>query len=207
MFKQAILPDTLRAIQLAAKVPIVQRAYLAGGTALALRLGHRISVDLDFFTQEEFDEQLVLADLRKYGLEKEATAWMTVKGKFGETDISLFWYKYPILDVMDKFEGLNILGKRDVAAMKINALYDRGTGRDFADIYFLAKEFSFEEMMDFYDRKYGNLEDRKYSILRSLDSFEEAEAEKKEPQMLMDYDWEEAKKFFRAEAMRLAKSL
>lgn len=55
MFKQTLFPDTLRAIQLASQIPIVQRAYLAGGTALALQIGHRMSVDLDFFTQEVFD--------------------------------------------------------------------------------------------------------------------------------------------------------
>lgn len=56
MFTKALLPDTIRAIQLISKVPNFKKAYLAGGTALALLIEHRFSIDLDFFTQEEFDE-------------------------------------------------------------------------------------------------------------------------------------------------------
>lgn len=207
MFKQALLPDTFRAIQLAASVPDIQRAYLAGGTALALRLGHRVSVDLDFFTREVFDEQVVGMELARLPeFKEERRAWRTVKGKIGQTDFSLFYYKYPLIEGVDEFEGVKVLRNKDIAAMKINALYDRGTRRDFADIYFLAKEFSLEEMMGFYDQKYGGLEDKKYSIIRSLNYFGDADAEIKKPKMLMSYSWEEAKKFFHNEAMRLAKS-
>ena len=53
MFTKTLLPDTIRAIKLVSNIPIIQKSYLAGGTALAPHLGHRISVDLDFFTQEE----------------------------------------------------------------------------------------------------------------------------------------------------------
>jgi len=56
MFTKALLPDTFRALQLVSKISAFQKAYLAGGTALALLIGHRISVDLDFFTEKEFDE-------------------------------------------------------------------------------------------------------------------------------------------------------
>lgn len=57
MFTKTLLPDTLRAIKLIAGLPEIKKAYLAGGTALALQLGHRVSVDLDFFTLLEFNEK------------------------------------------------------------------------------------------------------------------------------------------------------
>lgn len=207
MFKQALLPETFRALQLAGSLPVLKKAYMAGGTALALRLGHRISEDLDFFTREKFDEDLVVADLRKAGLEKEKTAWMTVKGNFGKTDVSLFYYEYPLIEETDVFEGVNVVRKKDIAAMKIIAMYDRGTRRDFTDLYFLAKEFSLEEMMEFYDLKFKDLEEKRYHIIRSLDYFGDADAEVKKPEMLVDFKWEDAKKFFHSESMRLAKSL
>lgn len=204
MFKQALLPDTFRALQLASQVPTVQTAYLAGGTALALQLGHRISVDLDFFTQEKFDEDLVLADLQKIGLKKESKAWMTVKGKLGKTDFSLFYYQYPLIESTEKFEGINVLNKPDIAAMKIHALADRGTTRDFMDVYFLAKEYSLEQMFDFYNEKFGDLEEKKYHLLRSLDYFIDAEREQKYPEMLIKVKWEDVVAFFKRESKRLA---
>lgn len=206
MFKQAVLPDTLRAIQLVSNVPMVRRAYLAGGTALALRMGHRISVDLDFFTQEKFDESLVAADLKKIGLNKESTAWMTVKGKFGKTDFSMFYYEYPLIEPRDKFEGIEILGKKDIAAMKIHALSSRGTKRDFVDTYFLSREYLLDEILGFYEQKYKDLEEKRYHIIRSLDYFADADNDMRKLEMLVDFDWQEARRFFHSEAMRLAKS-
>ncbi|MDP3994609.1 MAG: nucleotidyl transferase AbiEii/AbiGii toxin family protein [bacterium] len=65
MFTKTLLPDTVRAIKLVSDIPIIKRAYLAGGTALALHLGHRISVDLDFFTKDNLDENVLAANLSR----------------------------------------------------------------------------------------------------------------------------------------------
>jgi hypothetical protein len=82
MFTQAVLPDTLRAIKLAATIPDVQKAYLAGGTSLALQIGHRISIDLDFFTREKFREEAVELALMQSGFyKKDGISWQTVWGK------------------------------------------------------------------------------------------------------------------------------
>lgn len=79
MFTKTLLPDTVRAIQLVSNIPIIKKAYLAGGTALALHLGHRISVDLDFFTQEKMDENISAADLNRLpDFKGEGKAWRTV---------------------------------------------------------------------------------------------------------------------------------
>src|SRR3990167_1556964 len=123
MFTKTLLPDTVRAIKLVSDVPIVKQAYLAGGTALALRLGHRISVDLDFFTQEELEENLLLTDLERLPeFKKDGVSWRTVWGKVGETKFSLFYYKYPLLKKPTEFMGIKILDLKDIAAMKISAL-------------------------------------------------------------------------------------
>ena len=165
MFTKALLPDTVRAIKLVSKIPTVQKAYLAGGSALALQIGHRISVDLDFFTQEEFDQNnlsLELSNMPEFS--EEGKSWRTVWGKVGETKFSIFYYKYPLLQQTLSFEGIQISSKADIAAMKIHALEDRGTKRDFIDAFFLAKEFSLEQMLEFYDQKYACLKDHLYSI-------------------------------------------
>ena len=205
MFTKAVLPDTIRAFKLVSKIDIVKKSYLAGGTALALHLGHRISVDLDFFTKEEFDEKTLSQNLKKLPEFKEdGTAWKTVWGKIGETKFSLFYYQYPLIKKTMIFEGIQILSLEDIAAMKIHALEDRGTKRDFIDLYFLAKEFSLEQMLQFYGRKYGVLKEHLYIILRSMDYFAEAEIDDL-PEMLIPVSWEEIKKFFHDQSLTLAK--
>lgn len=173
---------------------------------MALQLGHRISEDVDFFTQEEFDERLVAMDLKRIPeFEKEKLAWRTVTGMVGKTKFSLFYYEYRLIDPRIEFEGIHLAGLRDIAAMKVHAIEDRGTKRDFVDLYFLVKGyFSVEEMLGFYNQKYRCLEDHLYQILKGLDYFVSADNEDM-PEMLQAADWEELRGFFRQEARRLAR--
>lgn len=206
MFTKTLLPDTVRAIKLISDIPTIKRAYLAGGTALALHLGHRISVDLDFFTQDRLDENVLAADLNRLPeFLEEGKAWKTVWGKIGETKFSLFYYKYPLLSPTGQFMGINVSDTKDIAAMKIQALGDRGTKRDFIDLFFLSKVYSLDEMLGFYNRKYGDLKDKTYHLVRSFDYFSDAEDENL-PRMLTDISWGEIKAFFHQESMRLSKS-
>lgn len=204
MFTKTLLPDTFRAIQLVSDSTEIKKAYLAGGTALALQIGHRISVDLDFFTPREFNEQELSAKLATLPeFVQDGTAKWTVWGKIGQTKFSIFYYKYPLLEPTVPFEGIQLASLADIAAMKIHALEDRGTRRDFVDVFFLAKKYTLGEMLEFYQKKYAVLEDHLYSILRSLDYFEDAEQENQMPRMLIKTNWEEVKDYFRKETRRL----
>lgn len=206
MFAKAVLPDTIRALKLVSNISIVKKSYLAGGTALALHLGHRISVDLDFFTPQIFDEKTLSAELHQLsGYKEEGMAWRTVWGKVANTKFSLFYYQYPLIKETIPFEGIQILSKEDIAAMKIHALEDRGAKRDFIDLYFLAKEFSLEQMLEFYDKKYGVLKEHLYAIVRSLNYFVDAEIDD-DPKILIPVSWKEVKKFFKNQAIKLAKN-
>ena len=204
MFTKTLLPDTFRAIQLVSDVAEIRQAYLAGGTGLALQIGHRISVDLDFFTPHEFNETQLIAKLSSLPeFVQDGTAQWTVWGKISQTKFSMFYYKYPLLEETISFEGLRLASLADIAAMKIHAIEDRGTRRDFVDVYFLSKKYTFEEMLGFYQKKYAVLEDHLYSILRSLDYFEDAEQEKQMPRMLINVAWKEVKEYFRKETNKL----
>lgn len=208
MFTKTLLPDTFRAIQLISDVADIKKAYLAGGTALALQIGHRKSFDLDFFTKQEFNEAQMSAKLSSLPeFVQDGTAKWTVWGKIGKTKFSMFYYKYPLLEKTVLFEGLQLASLADIAAMKIHAIEDRGTRRDFIDVYFLSKKYTLEEMLNFYQKKYAVLEDHLYSILRSLDYFEDAEQEKQMPQMLINVSWEEVKEYFRKETSSLQSKL
>lgn len=204
MFTKTLLPDTIRALKLVSNIGIVKKSYLAGGTALALHLGHRISVDLDFFTSLVFDEKTLSGELKSLPEYKEdGTAWRTVWGKVGDTKFSLFYYAYPLIKKTIALEGIQILQKEDIAAMKVHAIEDRGTKRDFFDLYFLLKEFSLEKVLKFYDQKYKVLDSHLYILMRSLHYFTNAEQDD-DPKMLVPTSWKEIKKFFTEEVKKIA---
>jgi len=119
--------------------------------------------------------------------------------------VSLFYYKYPLIEKPHTFEEIQIIGKRDLAAMKLHAIEERGTRRDFIDLFFIANDYSLDEIIELYDQKYGVLDDHLYSIVRALNYFEDAERELSMPKMLVDVSWEDVKRFFKRESLRLAK--
>lgn len=204
MFEQVLPGNTKAILALLEKSEIIQKAYLAGGTALALQLGHRISYDLDFFTKKEFDENTLLPQIKKISkFELEKIAWRTILGKFKDVRFSIFYYEYPLLYHTKKFGMINILDIHDIAAMKIAAIASRGTKRDFVDLYFICKEIiSLENAIQLYDKKYKNLATTEIHIMKSLTYFEDAEAQDM-PHMLAPVDWDGVKRFFEEEVKKL----
>ncbi len=175
--------------QLSAK-DFLSEARLVGGTALALQLGHRMSVDLDFFGKIDADFD-IKSELRSAGRvsvvkESENTNIYVVDGK--KVDFVNYPYQWINDAVVD--ENIVLASPEDIAAMKINAVEGRGSKKDFIDIYFLLKYYSLEEILDFYARKYPE-----YSLFRALMSltyFEDAE-DQLMPKMLVDVEWKEIK--------------
>ena len=207
MFEQVLPGNTKAVLALLEKSEIIKKSYLAGGTALALQLGHRISYDLDFFTKEEFDEQLLLPHIEKISkFELEQIAWRTILGKFDDVRFSIFYYEYPILYQPKKFGKINILDIPDIAAMKIAAISSRGTKRDFIDLYFICKgNISLKEAILLYEEKYKNLDTTAIHIMKSLIFFDDAENQEM-PHMLKEVQWQEVKIFFETEVRKLEKS-
>ncbi|MDO9543098.1 MAG: nucleotidyl transferase AbiEii/AbiGii toxin family protein [Kiritimatiellia bacterium] len=206
MFEQVLPGNTKAVLAILAKSAIIKKAYLAGGTALALQLGHRVSYDLDFFTQEEFDEQMIVPEIKKRSnFQMEKIAWRTILGKFKGVKFSMFYYKYPLLYAAKKLGMVNITDVRDIAAMKIAAIASRGTKRDFVDLYFICKEnVSLPDAIQLYDKKYENLAATKIHIVKSLVYFEDAEPDET-PKMLKKAGWEEIKRYFEKEVRKMAR--
>ena len=93
MFTKALSRQTLLALEKLGKSKVLLKAYLAGGTALALQIGHRKSIDLDFFTNKVFNEKVLIKKLEELGrFEKEEMAQRTVLGKFMKVKFSIFYY-------------------------------------------------------------------------------------------------------------------
>jgi len=173
---------------------------------LALQLGHRKSIDFDFFTSKPFElvEVItILSGIGKYDGEYETPR--TLVGKFNQIKFSLFYYPYELIDKVVVYQGIDLAGLKDIAAMKLVAITDRGTKKDYVDLYFLANKcFSIEEMFNFYDMKYHNFEINKMTLLKSLQYFEDAD-ESEMPVMVEKLDWDKVKEFFEKETVKLAK--
>lgn len=183
-----------------------EKTYLAGGTALALQFGHRISIDFDFFTPMDFISQDIIKKLEKIGkfVFQESKEKNTLLGLFQGVKFSLFKYDYPLVKPTKKYLGIELVSPEDIFAMKIAAIMDRGTIKDFIDVYFLIKKgISLEQSLDYYNKKYNALANNIYSIIKSLTYFDDADL-KEMPEMIEKIDWEEIKKFFEKETVRIA---
>lgn len=170
--------------------------YMAGGTALALQLGHRRSLDFDFYTQKKFDNKKLLFELEKKlkDVILIQSAEQTLIVKINEIEVSFFHYPYPLIYPPIEVNGASLASKEDIAAMKIIAISDRGTKRDFIDIHFLLKEFSLEEIFQFVKTKYPSF--NIYVALQGLTYFADAEkGQKRKLYLFQNVSWGKVKKF------------
>lgn len=203
MFEESLIEGARKNLALLGKSGILKNVYLAGGTAVALHLGHRISVDLDFFTYEDFVPKIFSKEISKLGqFEEEQADKGTVLGLFNDIKFSLFVYKYPLIFPKLEYLSLDVADLRDIAAMKLDAVATRGTKRDFIDLYFiLQSDYQLSEILDFYKRKYGELASNLIHIQKSLVFFKDAEPDEM-PRMLKHVEWIEVKKFFEREVKK-----
>lgn len=206
MFEQTLFGNTKEILAILGRSGLLSDAYLAGGTGAALQIGHRISIDLDFFIQKEFDNRTLadkLEQINNFKLEK--IKWGTVIGKFESISFSIFTYNYPVLFPFKPFCGLNLLDVREIGIMKIEAIATRGIKRDFVDLYFICKKIiELRDILSLYTRKYGKLEGKMIHIIKSLTYFMDAEKEKM-PKMFVPVDWEDVKKFFEQEIGKIGR--
>ncbi len=205
MFEETLVEGARDNLAVLARSDILQDAYLAGGTAAALQLGHRISVDLDFFTTREFTPRALSAELSRLGsFDEEQADRGTLLGAFNGIRFSLFIYEYPLIFPPVEYLSLSIADIRDIAAMKIDAIATRGAKRDFLDLYFICKaDYRLAEILDSYNKKYGKLASNSIHIQKSLVFFNDAETDTM-PRMLQEVEWEEVKKYFENEVKKLA---
>ncbi len=208
MYEKVISKDAKNALVLLGESGLLKEAYLAGGTALALQIGHRISIDLDFFTSKKFNEKIFIEQISRLQIKfkLESVSNGTILGYLGKTQFSLFYYNYPVLEKFNNFFSINIATIKDIAPMKLSAICDRGTKRDFIDLYFIIsyyKIISMQEIFNFYNKKFKVFRQNKIHILKSLIYFEDAEKEPM-PKMLKKIEWNIVKKFFEKEIKKIS---
>ncbi len=205
MFSETISPDTFRVIEKIKNHPWLRPYYLAGGTALALHLGHRTSADLDFFSKSNIKEMAMLDHLRAAGdFRLDRMDEGTVVGNLEGVRISFFRYPYKLLDSLVKWNGIHVASIRDISLMKIVAVLQRGSIKDFIDLFFVAREFiTIDILIQELSNKYVGVQFNTNHILRSLCYFEDADKEPM-PSMISVCSWPQVKDYFIKEVNRLS---
>ena len=193
------------ALAVLSQPPELHSFYLAGGTALALHLGHRVSADFDFFREESFNPQWLLEQLPappRIAVLQEARDTLTVE--FRGVKTSFFAYRHGLIRPLETGElPVRLASSPDIAAMKLAAIAGRGSRKDFVDLYFICREcFPLKEAFTYLQTKFTDQEYDLYHILRSLTYFADAEGEPM-PAMHRPVTWDEIKRFLTSEAARL----
>lgn len=193
LFASTVRPDTLVLLDKLMQVPELSEFLLVGGTNLSLRFGHRISVDLDLFTNKPFDRdevhggvlkslpQTILLDQRKQ------TIWLTIDG----VRVDLILHEYPYIKGAEEIDGIRFLSVEDIIPMKLEAMATRGVKKDFWDMAELLNHFSLPQMLDFYQRRYPNSDPG--HVLLAMTYFDDAEVEKIDPKSLNSITWDQVK--------------
>lgn len=166
--------------------------FLVGGIALALQLGHRISIDLDFFSVKPLKTDELVGILEKeYNAEIFQLTDNAIVGKVKDVKIDFIAHQYPLLNELKMENDIRLSSLEDIAAMKLNAIKNRGSKKDFVDLYFLLKHFSLTEMLSLVNEKYSNNVD--VLTLKSLVYFDDAELQP-DCEMRIAVTWDEVKK-------------
>jgi len=183
---------------------LLANCYLAGGTALALRFGHRRSVDLDFFSEQGVNPDDLIQGL--LGLERLTVVAKdsgTLHVAVREVKLSFLTYRYPVLFALENFRGVPVADPRDIACMKLTAIASRGTKRDFIDLYQAAQRLGgMKAIFGWFSRKYAAANYSRPHLLKSLTFFADAEQDPN-PDMLIPWNWAAVKRYFATEAPQL----
>lgn len=156
LYTETIEGGTLELLRNLQSEVLLSSFNLVGGTSLALRMGHRKSVDLDLFTKDDFDlQELRELLVNKYNLRVSYEKGKTLKGFINNVKIDLIKYDYPQVCSVETIEGIRFESIPDVIAMKLSAICDNGSRmKDFIDIAFLSSKYSFDDMLRFYSTKF-----------------------------------------------------
>jgi hypothetical protein len=189
LYLETIQSDTLGLLKCVQALPLLSNTRLVGGTALALQIGHRQSIDLDLFGDwGEGDLKLALEPCGTV-VRTGGTGRLQFY-ELNQVKVDFVTYGYPWLKDSIIDDGLRLAQLEDIAAMKLEAITNRGSKKGFFDIAFLLEIYSLQEMLSLYQEKY--LTGLNLLVLRSLVYFDDAEDDPM-PIMLKTMTWESAK--------------
>jgi hypothetical protein len=186
-------------------------SYLAGGTALALILGHRKSIDFDWFSPFNFDSaELIrkISNLKPFEVNEASKG--TVHGILNGVRVTWLYYPNPLLDHLitsPDMPHLELASLKDIGVMKLAALSQRGSAKDFVDLFRIQQEgLELEYLISLMPAKFPEARINYYHIIKSLSYFDDAEQEPL-PKMQAPFNWQKLKDFFLEEQIKLLKKI
>jgi predicted nucleotidyltransferase component of viral defense system len=186
----SLLTDKLQAV-----AEVCRQFYLAGGTALALHLGHRKSEDLDFFSEHEFDNEQVIQAILKLGGRVDSESRGTIHTFITGSKVSFLYYPYPLIRNTVTIDNINVASIEDIACMKVIATAQRAEKKDFFDMHEILRIHSPSAMRDMVIQKYGERRINCYHVVKSFFYFDEAERSL-DPISLNNTNWQQVKDYF-----------
>jgi len=185
--------------------------YLAGGTSLALRFGHRMSLDLDLFHPAGFSAEAVLAKLEAaavpVGVEYQDEGTLRLSVGVARTKVEFFRYRYPLVKSLELRWGVAVAQPLDVGVMKIAAISDRGSRKDFVDLYWIDHEGApLADVLGSVPLKFAERLPDPYHVARSLGYFADADREPP-PLLLKGPDWPTIREWFAQQADLLLRGI
>ncbi len=203
---EALTPETRLAFARAASLPFIRQFYLAGGTGLALHLGHRFSVDLDFFSPApDAVGPEVRAVLRETLDDPTLSITHDKEGTFVATwrGVGLSFFRLPLYPLIQQpllVDGVPVATVEEIGAMKLAAIIDRGTRKDLVDLYYILQKVPLERLFAVAAQKYARVRTFAISATRALAYFDDAEALPM-PLMIDRTPWATMKRFLEHQAM------
>jgi hypothetical protein len=182
--------------------------YLAGGTALALQLGHRRSFDLDFFSRTQDIPSIrhpLEGALKPFDPILADAPWGNLVFLAREVRVGFYGYGYPMVAPFENASGVRLASMADIGLMKLDALLGRASRKDFHDLYAICQRISLRDLLDLAPKKYAVTRDFESQVVKRLVFFERAEQETPPP-LIEQISWETVKAFFRQQAADLGKS-
>lgn len=205
LYKESVTSETLDLLKSLMSENLLTDFFLVGGTALALQIGHRKSIDLDFFSSSAFDSnQIQNLLINKYQFQIDYIAENTISGFINNVKIDFISHQYPQLAKVKTIDDLRLANLQDIGAMKLNAICNRGSKKDFVDIFYLIDTFSLKETIQFYQKKYNQT--NSLMVLKSILYFDDAELEPEPVYLNKKLDWVEVKEKITSEAKKLFKN-
>lgn len=204
LFYKTIAPATLELLTGLQEIQGLKTTRLVGGTSLALQMGHRISVDLDLFAhdlQEDFLSVIAAITKKGYTIEIRKQSSNMLVCMINGVKVDIVNYPYHWLEKEIRQNNIILAAEKDIAAMKLSAITNRGTKKDFIDLFYLLRKFTLKQMLDFYTDKYPGAS--AFMVIKSLTWFEDADLEI--PPVLFDQTirWEEMKNTIEKEVKRI----
>lgn len=191
--EKAVQSATLALLKKLVGVEELSSFALGGGTNLALRYGHRVSFDLDFFTNTEFDKSQLFQVITKTFPSAELLFEQNQTMLFVINDVRVDFvlYPFPWFLPFEEREGTRLISEKDIIPMKLQAVSNRNSKKDYWDIALLLGKYPLKEMIRIFKKKFPQV-DEGY-IIHSLTDFEEA-GNQFDPDSLNSITWEEVKR-------------